>query len=213
MTNRIEFHSFQIQPKVIRNGKSAAMITLRRGDVVEAATDKDNATERDELMEGWRLWSIEGVEYEYQFSMFLPDSFPILPVRLVLAQWVQFCPVGACSDYSPVVALRYQSGVLSVTLQTDSTRRTLWMLDKDVRNQWLDFAFQILFSRQSNGEVKAFLNGKQIVDYKGITSYPETLWYLPIKNRYYFKMGLYRDRIPEPMSIYIDQYKKKEIPE
>ena len=206
----MELHSFKIQSKKVRGGKNAAMITLRTGDVVEAATNKDKATERDELLESWQLYSIEGVKYEYQFSMFLPDSFPILPVRLVIAQWKQ---LGFFSEYGPVLALRYQSGRLFITLQTDTIRHTLWEVNEEVRNRWLDFTFQIRFSRQANGEVKAFLNGIQIVNYKGITSYSWTFWHLPIKNRYYFKMGLYRDRIPEPMSIYIDQYKKQEIPE
>lgn len=207
-TDRMELHSFKIQSKIVHSGKNAAMITLRTGDVVEAATDKDKATERDELLESWQLYSTEGVNYEYQFSMFLPDSFPILPVRLVIAQWKQF---GFFSEYSPVLALRYQSGRLFITLQTDTIRHTLWELNEEVRNRWLDFTFQIKFSRQVDGKVKAFLNGIQIVNYKGITSYSWTLWHLPIKNRYYFKMGLYRDRISEPMSIYIDEYEKKEI--
>jgi hypothetical protein len=30
--------------------------------------------------------------------------------------------------------------------------------------------------------------------------------------RFYFKMGLYRDLMPEPMTIYIDEYRKKELP-
>ena len=94
-TDRMELRSFEIQSKVVRNGKSAALITLRAGDIVEAATNKDKATERDELMENSELYSIEGIKYRYQFSMFLPDTFSILPVRLVLAQWKQVLPDGS----------------------------------------------------------------------------------------------------------------------
>jgi len=212
-TSRMELHSFKIQSKIVRNGLHAANIAIRTGDVVETATNGNNVSERDELMENWSLWSVEENKYEYKFSIFLPDSFPIIPVRLVLAQWKQFCPIGVCSEYSPVLALRYQSGKIFFTVQTDSVRHTLWKLDDDVRNRWLDFTFQIRFSRKGNGEVDGFLNGKHIINYTGVTSYSETLWYLAIKNRYYFKMGLYRDRIPEPMFIYIDQYAKKEISE
>ena len=208
---RMEPHSFEIQSKIAREGKSAAKITLRTGDVVEQATAKDKASERDELMEANSHFSVEGVKYEYQFSLFLPDSFPILPVRLVIAQWKQYCPLCTCSEYSPILAVRYKSGKLFITLQTDSVRQTLYELNDEIRNRWLDFKFQIRFSKQSDGEVKAFLNNQEIVNYKGITSYSESCGILSKKNSYFFKMGLYRDRMSEPMSIYIDEYRKKEI--
>jgi Polysaccharide lyase len=208
---RMEMHSFEIQSKIVREGKSAAKITLRTGDVVEAATAKDKASERDELMETSSLFSIEGLKYEYQFSLFLPDSFPIVPTRLVIAQWKQFCPACACTNYSPILAVRYTSGKLFITLQTDSFRHTLYELNEEIRNHWLNFRFQIRFSKQTDGEVQAFLNNNEIINYKGITSYSESCGLFSKKNRYYFKMGLYRDRMSEPMSIYIDEYRKKEI--
>jgi len=209
---RMESKSFEIQSKIVRKGKGAAKITLRAGDIAAPGNGKDLPTERDELLEIGSLESIEGVKYEYQFSMFLPDSFPIVPVRLVIAQWKQDCPGKApCSKYSPVLAIRYVSGKLFITLQIDSIRHTLYELNEEIRNQWLDFKFQVRLSRQNDGEVKAFLNEKEIVNYKGITSYPDGRENPSEKNRYYFKMGLYRDRMPEQMSIYIDEYKKKEI--
>jgi hypothetical protein len=209
---RMEPHSFEIQSRIVRKGTSAAKITLRTGDVVEPGTDKSKPTERDEMLEASSLVSVERTKYEYQFSMFLPDSFPIVPVRLVIAQWKQYCPEGQpCSDDSPVLAVRYVSGKLFITLQTDSVHRTLYELNDEIRNRWLDFKFQIRFSKQSDGEVKVFLNETEIINYKGITSYSESHGYFSKNNRYYFKMGLYRDRMSEPMSIYIDEYRKKEM--
>jgi hypothetical protein len=207
----MKLHSFEIQSKIARKGKRAAKITLKTGDVVESKTNNDKATERDELLEARSLYAIEGLKYEYQFSMFLPDDFPILPVRLVIAQWRQSCPFCACSEYSPILALRYVSGKLFITLQSDSVRRTLYELDEEMRNRWLDFRFQIRFSKQNDGEVVVFLNDKEVVNYKGKTSYSDSCGFLSKQNRYYFKMGLYRDRITEPMSIYIDEYSKREI--
>ena len=212
-TERMELHSFEIQSKIVRKGRSAAEITLKTGDIVEPATDKDKASERDELLESHSLYSIEGIKYEYQFSMFLPDSFPIVPVRLVIAQWKQYCLFSPCSEYSPILAVRYVSGKLFITLKTDSVRRTLYEVNEDIRNRWLDFRFQVRFSRQSDGLVKAFLNDKEILSYTGITSYSEHFGFFSKKNKYYFKMGLYRDRMPEPMSIYVDEYRKKEMAE
>ena len=212
-TTRLEAHSVTFQSDVVRKGKCALKITLQNGDKVEDKTDKDNSSERDELMEAMSLYSVEGAKYEYKFSMFLPGNFPITPTRLVIAQWKQFCILCPCSAYSPVLAIRYISGKLMITLQTGSVRDTLYRSGDEIRNRWLDFKFQIRFSRQKDGEVKAFLAGKQIVNYKGITSYQDNCRVLSDKNKYYFKMGLYRERMNVPMTIYIDEYSKNQMKE
>jgi hypothetical protein len=210
-TDRMAPNSFEIQSAVVRKGKSAAKITLHTGDKPEAGAATYAPSERDELLEAKSLVSVEGVKYEYQFSMFLPENFPIVDTRLVIAQWKQYCPEGKpCSDDSPVVAIRYQSGKLFITLQSDSGIVTLYSLNDKIRNKWLDFKFQIRFSKKNDGEILAFLNEKEIVNYKGIVSYSENRGYL-LKNRYYFKMGLYRNVMPEPMTIYIDEFRKKEL--
>ena len=212
-TARLEDHSVTFQSEVVRKGKGAFKITLQNGDKVENKTDKDNSSERDELMEAMSLYSVEGVKYEYTFSMFLPGNFPITSTRLVIAQWKQFCLFCPCSAYSPVIAIRYISGKLMITLQTGTIRDTLYCSGLEIRKRWLDFKFQIRFSRQKDGEVKAFLAGKQIVNYKGITSYQDECRVLSDKNKYYFKMGLYRDRMNVPMTIYIDEYRKNQMSE
>ena len=212
-TARIETNSYDFQSKIVRNGKRAIRITLKSGDIVEQQKGNDNSTERDELLEARELYAIEDIKYEYKFSMFLPDSFPIWPVRLVIAQWRQDCPFCSCSDYSPILALRYVSGKLFITLQTDSVRQTLYELNEEIRNRWLDFCFEVKFSKQNNGEILVFLNGEKILNYRGVTSYMDNCRILSQKNKYYFKMGLYRDRILNPMSIYIDDYSKKELDE
>ena len=200
-TSRMESRSFEIQSTIVRKGNSAAKITLRTGDVVEAGNDSSLASERDELEEADYLMSREGNEYEYQFSLFLPDSFPIVPTRLIIAQWKQKCPVFQCSDDSPILAIRYQSGRLFITITTDAGRRKLYECKDEIRNRWLDFKFRIRFSKQDNGGIEAFLNNKNIISYKGITAYSEKRGYSSPNNLFYFKMGLYRARMPEPMSV------------
>jgi hypothetical protein len=210
-TDRMEKQSFEIQSKVVHNGTGSAKITLRTGDIYEDGEGKDKPTERDELREATRLLSVEGTEYEFRFSMFLPDTFLISPVRLVIAQWKELCTGDSCHNDSPVVALRYTSGVLAVSLQTGDHRNNLYECRDDIRNRWIDYRFLIRFSGEQNGELIVFMDGKEVVNYKGITSYPESHGYEQNKNHYYFKMGLYRDIIPEPMCIYIDDYSKKKI--
>lgn len=211
-TKRMEMHAFEVQSEIVRAGNSAAKITLRNGDMAHKGNGLDLPNERDELLETYALKSVEGKTYEYQFSMFIPDTFPIVPDRLVIAQWKQSCKNMNCAKYSPVIALRYITGKMMVTLQTTDSTRTIFYINKqDVRNQWLDFRFKIRFSRQETGLLVAYMNDKQVVNYSGVTSYDEKP--TDKENTYYFKMGLYRDQLEEPMCIYIDEYRKKELVE
>ncbi|MEP6676904.1 MAG: polysaccharide lyase [Ferruginibacter sp.] len=212
-TDRMEMHSFQIQSAIVRKGTSAAKITLQPGDVFEAGVGKSKDSERDELREADQLVSDEGKIYEYQFSLFLPDSFPIVPTRLVIAQWKQHCGGdSACSDASPVMAIRFVSGKLFITVQTDSGTKTVYQTTDEIRNQWLDFKFKVRFSRSENGLIDGWLNGKPIINFKGINCYSSKKGYAD-HSYFYFKTGLYRDLMTVPMTIYIDEYSKKELAE
>jgi hypothetical protein len=214
-TDRFESGAVQMQTNVFRAGHGAAKITVRPRDKFEAGIKGSKDSERDELLEAKKLTSKEDVAYEQSFSMFIPTNFPIVPVRLVIAQWKQNCGGNDnCSDDSPVVAIRYVSGVLKITHQIGRRQTTLYETKDEARGQWLDFKFQTRFSTNETGRVKAWLNGKQVVDYTGVNAYPEneqTGYVHP--SRFYFKMGLYRDLMAEPMTIYIDEYRKRELPE
>jgi hypothetical protein len=209
-TDRMVTGALQIQSDIVRKGQSAAKITLKAGDVYETGVGKSKNSERDELREADKLVSAENKIYEYQFSLFLPDSFPVVPTRLIIAQWKQYCPEGICSDDSPVLAIRYVSGKLYITIQTDTATKMVYQTTGEIRSRWLDFKFKIRFSRLDNGQVDAWLNEKQIINFKGTTCYSSKKGYGD-KSYFYFKTGLYRDLMPEPMTIYIDEYRKKEL--
>jgi hypothetical protein len=49
-----------------------------------------------------------------------------------------------------------------------------------------------------------------IVDYQGPNAYPVIGGY-PDRNRFYFKFGLYRDESPEIMTLYIDEFRMKQL--
>jgi hypothetical protein len=214
-TSRFVPGAVEMQTNIFRAGCGAAKITVHPRDTYEAGINGSRDSERDELMEAKKLTSKENAAYEYSFSMFIPTNFPIVPTRLVIAQWKQYCPEGGnCSDDSPVVAIRYVSGVLKITHQIGRHQTTLFETKDEARGQWLDFKFQIRFSTNESGRIKAWLDNKQIVDYQGVNGYPEneqTGYAHP--SRCYFKMGLYRDLMAEPMTIYIDEYRKKELPD
>jgi hypothetical protein len=210
-TDRMVKDAFQVQSRIVRKGHGAAMITLKSGDIFEAGQGKSKDSERDELREANYLVSKENKTYEYQFSLFLPDSFPIVPTRLVIAQWKQYCGGNElCSDDSPVLAIRYVSGELFITIQTDTITHTVFQTTDGIRNRWLDFEFKVIFSRRDNGQVTGWLNDKQIISFNGITCYSSKKGYSD-PSYFYFKTGLYRDLMTEPMTIYIDEYRKLEI--
>jgi Polysaccharide lyase len=216
-TDRFAPGAVEMQTNVFRAGHGAVQITVRTNDKLEAGINGNSDSERAELLEARKLTAKENEAYEFSFSMFMPKNFPIVPTRLVIAQWKQYCPKGGnCSDDSPVLAIRYISGVLKITQDFGKNQPTLTLYQEpgEFRNRWLDFKFQIRFSATENGRIKAWLGDKQVVDYKGVTANPEnaTTSY-PSPSRFYFKMGLYRNVMPEPMTIYIDAYRKKQLPQ
>ena len=214
-TDRFEPGAVTMQTNVVRAGRGAAQIVVRPHDIFEAGLNGSKDTERDELMEAKKLASKENANYEHSFSLFFPTNFPIVPTRLVIAQWKQYCGGNDnCEDDSPVLAIRYMSGTLKITQNIAKHETVLYQEQAGFRGRWLDFKFQTRFTTHQNGRIKAWLNGRLVVDYTGVNAYPEnaTTGY-PSPSRFYFKMGLYRDVMPEPMTIYLDEYRKKKLPD
>jgi Polysaccharide lyase len=211
-SSRFVSGAVQIQSSIVRAGHGALRVTVHPRDIFEAGNGNKDS-ERDEILESVRLNSREGIFYEFSWSMYLPANFPIVPVRLVVAQWKQYCQSdsGPCSDDSPALAVRYTSGVLRITQNLDHRRIVLYEEKRDLRGSWSDLRFQVRFSRRETGRVKAWLNQKKVIDYRGITASRGTGYGTP--SRFYFKMGLYRDVMPQPMTIYLDEYRKREIRE
>jgi len=198
----------EIQSNIVKSGKYAAKLTLHPGDQID--DEKGTILERAEIMEARKFISVEDRLYAYKFSLFLPAEFPVDSTRLVIAQWKQDCKSGKCDPGNPIIAFRFSSGKLDITLQTGPEKTVLYSLPNDIRNQWLDFKFTIRFSRQQNGLIKAYLNNQKIIDYSGITAYIKKYGY-PFPGRFYFKTGLYRDKVDKTMVIYVDDFEKYQI--
>jgi hypothetical protein len=214
-TDRFAPGAVQMQTNIFRAGHSAVEITVHSNDKFEAGINGNSDSERAELLEAQKLTSKENEAYEFSFSMFFPKDFPIVPARLVIAQWKQYCPEGGnCSDDSPVLAIRYIGGVLKITQDLQGHRTVLYREPGEFRNCWLDFKFQTRFSTNNTGRIKAWLGEKQLVDFTGITANLENAaTSYPSPSHFYFKMGLYRDVMSEPMTSYIDEYRKKQLPQ
>jgi hypothetical protein len=199
--------AFSTQREIVHSGHSAAQITLRANDRFEEASDDGAASERDELTEARRFWSQSGRTYAYTFSLYLPRDFPIVETRLVIAQWKQLCEWGSCRPDNPVLAIRYVGGVLFVTRKNDGGQVTIYRSQGEMRGRWLDFRFVTRFSQRDNGAINGWMNGQQIVKYRGVTAYRAARGY-PAHGFFYFKMGLYRDLMKQPMTIYLDDFRK-----
>ena len=211
----------QMETHTARAGRQAVQITVHAGDVYEHGVSGDADSERAELTEARRLTSHENVPYEFKFSLYFPANFPIVPVRLVVAQWKQACitadkvpeTTGPCYDDSPVLALRYIGGELRITQDLQHRTIVLWRDKREFRRRWIDFRFQVRFTPGSSGRVKAWINNREVVNYTGATSNPDTIETgYPDPSFIYFKMGLYRNAMKDPMTIYIDEYRKRQFP-
>ena len=196
------------QTDVVRSGKKACKLTLRSGDQIEE--EKGTKFERAELREKNELMINENERYVYSFSLFIPDDFPIVETRLVIAQWKQNCSRN-CDPDNPLIAVRFESGRLFITLQNSFERKTLFEYSGNPTGKWLDFKFDVCFSRTDSGILNVDLNNQKIIGYKGISAYSEKYGY-PAGGKFYFKTGLYRDKMEQTMTIYIDDYKKEKLP-
>ncbi len=208
--------SFAIQSEIVRAGHSALRITIHPRDIFRPGLQGDADNERDELVEAYPLTTRENIPYEFSWSMYLSADFPIVPVRLVVAQWWEWCHSNSlpCFNDSPVLAVRYIDGVLLITQDLNHHYNVLYREKRDLRGHWLDLRFQVRFTPQATGFVRTWLDGKQVIDFTGATSNPEnpgTGYAPPILLP--FRMGLYRNAMSEPMTIYLDEYHKRQLNE
>jgi len=101
---------------------------------------------------------------------------------------------------------------MRITQDIDKKPIVLWEEKGEFRGRWLDWKFQARFSTGKDGRVKAWLGGRMLLDYTGVTANTEnqTTGYRN-PGYFYFKMGLYRNRMAEPMTVYIDEYRKQTL--
>ena len=211
MTQLLAPGSYAIESDIARAGHSALRLTVRPHDNPMAGAAGTSGTERDELLEAWPWTTRKNLPYEVSWSMYVSEDFPIVPVRLVVAQWWEWCRSAdlPCINDSPVLAVRYIGGELLITQDLNHKYNVLYREKRDLRGRWLDLRFQVRFTPEATGFVRAWLDGKQVVDFAGATSNPEnaTTGYGP-PELLPFRIGLYRNPMPEPMTIYFDEYRK-----
>jgi peptide/nickel transport system ATP-binding protein len=203
-----------LQETVVRSGTGALQLTIRPQDHFSASNSPGNrgvGNERDELQEANEFQTHEGEGWAYSFSLHLPKDFPIVPTRLVLAQWKHRNDRDTAVRDNPILALRYEGGVLSVSTQTGEKKFVRFRTKDDPRGRWVDFVFHVRFSRKEDGLVRGWMDGKEIISFRGQTAYDEAQGYPKDSDTFYFKMGLYRDAMSDPMTVYLDEYRKRPL--
>ena len=113
--------------------------------------------------------------------------------RLVIAQFKQL------GVSRPIVAQRFRNGKHTVTVESQG-RKELYKLPPIPLGQWVDMVYHLRYSTGTDGLVEIWMNGKQVIRYSGPAADPNA------KNAFYNKIGLYRDRLKVPMTIYYDNY-------
>jgi Polysaccharide lyase len=193
-----------VQREVVRSGASALRVEVREGDLAGVGGDGE-ATERTEIQLARERWARFGETHEYAFSMYVPPDFPIADVRLVTSQWKQICNDCAKSR-SPIVAQRYRRGELRITIETPQGRQTIFRRPGLLQGRWLDLRYRIRF-HLTDGAVTAWLDGAQVVDYRGPLGFDDD------PPDVYFRLGLYRNRMAEPMVLYFDDFRTEHLAE
>jgi hypothetical protein len=60
--------------------------------------------------------------------------------------------------------------------------------------------YHVRYSYGADGRIEVWMDGKRVVTYEGPTASRDGA------DRFYHKVGLYRDRWKEPMTMYVDNY-------
>ena len=163
---------------------------MHEGDI-EQAGDASTRVERAELDSGH--FALRGREAWYGFSFLVPKSFPIVDTRLVISSCKQ-------SDVSrPIVAQRYRKGRHTLTVESQGHKET-YPLPPITPGKWVDMIYHLRYSPGKDGLVEVWVNGRRVVEYSGPAAEADA------KNAFYNKIGLYRDRLKQPMTMYFDNY-------
>jgi hypothetical protein len=194
-SGRYEAGAVSISRSYARTGRGSVRITIKEGDI-EQINDDGVRLERAELDSGLHPFLRRDVWVG--FSFLLPPDFPVVDNRLVIAQWKQegFSP-------GPLVAQRYRNGehYLTVRVSKSSPGETKrFTLPPVVLGRWNDMIYHVRFSPEADGCIEVWMNGVQVVSQAGRTSFEDG------GDKFYHKIGLYRDRWQEPMTIYFDNY-------
>ena len=194
-SGRYEPGAIVVSDTPARSGTFSARVTVESGDISQDAGD-GKKTDRAELDSG--KFALLNHAVWYGFSFLLARGFPIVDNRLVLAQWKQD------TVENPLIAQRFRDGkhyvTINIPVSLTSDGKEKYRLPPIEIGAWNDMAYRVRYSAGEEGLVEIWMNGERVVLHEGPTEVKEG------PDRFYNKIGLYRDRWPEPMTAYFDNY-------
>ncbi|WP_422079653.1 polysaccharide lyase [Ulvibacterium sp.] len=197
-SGRYEKDAVTITDQYQRSGNKCAKLVVQKGFIRQDGGD-GNFTERTELDSGAHPF----LNYEvwYAHSFFLPKDFPIVDNRLVISQVKQKVLFG---NTIQLFAHRFRNGSHYLTIydmtKDEKERSSRIELPKLTKEKWHDFLLQIYYSETSEGYINMWMDGEKVVSFKGVTASKKG------RNRFYHKIGMYRDQWPDAMTLYVDDY-------
>ncbi|MBX7147392.1 MAG: polysaccharide lyase [Alphaproteobacteria bacterium] len=197
---KAETNAIKLHQTYGKQGRQTLEINLYQNDKKQIGRDGE-FTERAEIQERKKVMLPLETEIWYKFSFYLPHHFPIVDRRLIIGQWKQMCK-NCTLNHSPLIAQRYRNGQFYITIDNDKGQTILYKENNNIKDQWIDMIYHIKFSKNSSGLLEVWKNKQRIISYHGILAYQEDLPYT------YFKFGLYRDTLKEPMTIYFDDFQR-----
>lgn len=182
-----------IEQKIVRTGRYAARITLRPGDNVS---------------DGWRAELTDpynapvGEVTWYSFSTYIPKDYPVGEDNIcVLAQWHDQADPGQ-NSHKPMLAQRFNRGEFYVTHDGAGIKQQVLYSDPHFAlGAWHDFAYRIRWSKHEDGFIEGWIDGRKVIDFKGVTLYPSE------SRGPYFKFGVYcAHDVATPHTVYDDNF-------
>ncbi len=195
---RIKPESLLVTDELNPGGKKCLKISVHPGDISEPG-DQGIMTERAEITERPEVRVPSGVDIWYGFNFFIPKDFQVNDNRLVIAQWKSPSKGGE----SPVISLRYQEGELIGQVMKEDERVKFKYPNVEM-GVWNQVMANYLLNDNHEGHCEFVLNGKTFGTYAG------EMGKKGLPSHMYYKMGLYRDHVSYPQSMYFDRFRRGE---
>ncbi len=176
----------------------AIKIDIQKSD--RQATDTfGKIGERSEISETPSILLPHGPDVWYGFSFCFPSDFLTIDNRTVVAQLKQYTQ----SPESPFWSLRYQNGVLICQITGQDLPQSIkFKLEGEWRGQWHRALLNYQLGKDKQGYMNMWLDDQPFAQHQG------SMGYTPTEDLTYFKMGLYRDQVEEPQSVYFSNFRR-----
>jgi hypothetical protein len=123
-------------------------------------------------------------------SIWISDAVYVEKGDPITTDWLMIGQIHDRVGIGPVFSMNIHTGdYLSFDILTKDFAKSLGEIPF-ARGRWYRRVMNLKFDPSGNGFIKVWIDGKQIVDYHGVTGNPDTKYY-------YWKFGLYRSHAPE----------------